>query len=152
MMQPENVWDYPRPPRLERVPYLLEVIWNEQTLASTRDGWRVLETSHPPTYYFPPADIRFALLASNPRRSWCEWKGQAVYWDVVGGPAAVAWSYPQPTADFAPLADALAFYPSPFVCRVDGQLVQAQPGDFYGGWITPNLQGPFKGPPGTLGW
>ncbi len=152
----ESVWDYPRPPRLERTRRRLEVDFAGEVVADTRAGWRVLETSHPPVYYLPPEDIRMDLLRSAGGGSFCEWKGIARYWDVVvGGREArkAAWSYPDPTPSFAPIRDHLAFYAGPMdECRVDGAVVTPQPGGFYGGWITPDVVGPFKGGPGSWGW
>jgi uncharacterized protein (DUF427 family) len=155
-MSPESVWDYPRPPRLEATSKRLQVIFAGVTVADTTRGLRVLETSHPPTYYIPPEDVRADLLVPSPRTSLCEWKGQARYWTVqVGEKEArnVAWSYPNPTRDFREIRDHLAFYPGPMdACFVDGEEVRAQAGGFYGGWVTRDLEGPFKGEPGTLGW
>ena len=152
----ESVWDYPRPPRLERFPFRLTVHHAGITLADSIGGFRVLETSHPPTYYIPQGDIRMDLLRRNERRSLCEWKGQARYFDLVlegRETEAIAWTYPKPVAGFVPLADTLCFYASKVDrCAVDGVEVKAQAGDFYGGWLTPNLKGPFKGGAGTLGW
>ena len=154
----ESVWDYPRPPRLERTEHRLEVVYGGQTIASTNQGWRVLETSHPPVYYIPPGDVNMDFVARiGAGGSWCEWKGQAAYFDVIvpGHPRLqrVAWAYPNPTERFAPIADHLAFYADPMDgCFVSGERVTPQPGRFYGGWITKDIQGPFKGGPGTMGW
>jgi len=152
----ESVWDYPRPPRLERTSRRLEVIFNGERIADTTNGWRVLETSHPPVYYLPPGDIRQEFLRRAGGGSHCEWKGMATYWDVVReGRVAekAAWSYPDPTPAFASIRDHLAFYPGPMdECRVDGEVVTPQQGGFYGGWITSDLVGPFKGEPGSWGW
>ncbi len=155
-MNRENVWDYPRPPRLESVPLRLTVRFAGQLIADTTRGWRVLETSHPPTYYFPAEDIDRSVLVPVPRRTVCEFKGEARYFDLVLGdrrsPAA-AWSYDRPAPRYADLAGAVAFYASRVdECRVGDWVVSPQAGDFYGGWITPNLDGPFKGGPGTRGW
>jgi uncharacterized protein (DUF427 family) len=110
------------------------------------------ETSHPPTYYIPPADINHALLGPVPgKHSFCEWKGSASYFTVAGRPSS-AWTYTNPTDGFLSIKDHVAFYPSKFECFVGDERVQSQEGDFYGGWITKNLQGPFKGGPGTMGW
>lgn len=152
----ESVWDYPRPPRLERVALRLRVFFAGETVADTVRGWRVLETSHPPVYYLPPQDVRMALLQPAPGRSWCEFKGSARYWSVeADGRSAerCAWSYPEPTPAYAPIADHLAFYASRVdACFVGEERVQPQPGDFYGGWVTARIVGPFKGAPGTRGW
>lgn len=125
-------------------------------MADTRSSVRTLETSHPPTYYIPPSDIDARLLRRAEGSSYCEWKGAAVYWDMVIGKTIlprIAWSYPSPSADFSILRDHIAFYAGPLdQCRVDGEIVTPQPGDFYGGWITGKLAGPFKGVPGSRGW
>lgn len=117
---------------------------------------RLLETSHPPTYYVPPDDVLAGVLRPARSGSVCEWKGQAVYWDVMLGEElipGVAWSYPSPTPAFAILKDHLAFYAAPFDrCTVDGEVATPQPGRFYGGWITSKVAGPFKGVPGSHGW
>lgn len=152
----ESVWDYPRPPALDPSDALVEVIFGGETVARSRAAFRVLETSHPPVFYIPPADVRMDLLQAAPGRSFCEFKGAATYWTVAaGGQTAprAAWSYPEPTPRFASIRDHLAFYPSMMeACRVDGETVLAQAGDFYGGWITSAVVGPFKGGPGTTGW
>ena len=155
----ESVWDYPRPAIAEPVDARLEVVFAGRTLASTARGVRTLETSHPPTYYFPPDDVDRARLRPNgARRSLCEWKGRARYFDVVDEATgrvaeAACWCYPDPSASFAALAGFLAFYPAAMdACRVDGELVRPQPGGFYGGWITSGVAGPFKGEAGTMGW
>ena len=126
------------------------------TLADTRSAWRTLETSHPPTYYLPREDVATNYLAPNSRRSLCEWKGQARYWDVaIDGEVieSACWSYAEPTPSFAPIAGYFAFYPEPFdECLVDGEQVIPQPGGFYGGWITSREAGPFKGIPGSRFW
>lgn len=152
----ESVWDYPRPPRLERVATRLRVVFAGETIADTSAGWRVLETSHPPVYYFPPGDVRQDLLRRAPGRSLCEFKGTAQYWNVVVGHACAAraaWSYPSPSSSFSALRDHLAFYAARVdACWVGDEQVSAQPGDFYGGWITSRIVGPFKGGPDTQGW
>lgn len=155
-MQPERVWDYPRPPRLERVPQRLRVVLAGVTIAETVAGFRVLETSHPPTYYLPRGDILAAALVPAAGQSFCEWKGVATYFDVVAGGRhleRVAWTYELPSPDFAALAGCVAFYAGPMdACFVDDEQVTPQPGGFYGGWVTRNLVGPFKGSAGTSGW
>ncbi len=152
----ESVWDYPRPPRLEDSSKHIQIIFNDVLIADTHQAKRVLETSHPPSYYLPPVDLRLEYFSQTARSTFCEWKGQAAYYTItVGDQQAVnvAWFYPNPTADFAALKDYVAFYPSRMqACYVDGELVQAQPGDFYGGWITSDIVGPFKGGAGTWGW
>lgn len=152
----ESVWDYPRPPRLEAVPDRIRVVFNGVTIADTTRALRVLETSHPPTYYIPPSDIQVEALVPTRKRSLCEWKGQARYFDVVVGGkrvAEAAWSYPAPVPAFAGLRDCVAFFAHAMdACYVGDERVQPQPGDFYGGWITSRVVGPFKGAAGTWGW
>ncbi len=152
----ESVWDYPRPPRVEPTSKLIRVVFNDVVIAETRRALRVLETSHPPVYYLPPADICMAYLTPAGRSTYCEFKGAARYWTLrVGDRAAenVAWSYPDPAPGFEAIRDHLAFYAAPMdACTVDGERVTPQPGGFYGGWITSDIVGPFKGEPGTLGW
>jgi uncharacterized protein (DUF427 family) len=152
----ESVWDYPRPPRLEDSQKHIQVIFNGVTIADTHRAKRVLETSHPPVYYIPPDDIQLDYLVRSPRSSFCEWKGQAGYYTVQVGDRQVqdaAWYYPKPTAKFASIKDYVAFYPGLMdVCYIDGEQVQPQPGGFYGGWITSDIVGPFKGSAGTWGW
>lgn len=154
--RPESVWGYPRPPRVEPSRERVRVIFAGVAIAETEHALRVLETSHPPVYYILIVDIRGGVLAPNPQRTWCEFKGEAAYFDVALGsrlePAA-AWHYPQPAAGYQDLAGHVAFYPGRMdACYVDGERVQPQEGDFYGGWITSRVTGPFKGGPGTRGW
>lgn len=157
-MKVESVWEYPRPPRLEASARHLMIVHAGVTIAETVRSMRILETSHPPVYYIPQADIAMELLRQSPRRgTFCEYKGVASYWDVrVPGSGVVdgaAWSYAKPSGSYAALKDYLAFYASRVdACSVDGERVVAQPGDFYGGWITSHVKGPFKGSPGTMGW
>jgi len=152
----ESVWDYPRPPRLEDSAKQVQIIFNGVTIADTRAAKRVLETSHPPVYYIPPEDIKMEHLAEIPRTSFCEWKGRGSYYTVSVGDrqaTSAAWFYPNPTPAFASIKDYVAFYPSRMeACYLDGEKVQAQEGDFYGGWITKDIVGPFKGGLGTWGW
>ena len=152
----ESVWDFPRPPRLERSPRRIRALAGGVALADSVRALRVLETSHPPTYYLPPEDARMDLLVPAEGSSHCEWKGRATYYDaVVEGRRyeRVAWAYPQPTPAFAQLAHHLAFYlPALEAGYVDEERAQPQPGGFYGGWITCDLAGPFKGVPGSWGW
>jgi uncharacterized protein (DUF427 family) len=152
----ESVWDYPRPPRLERFTGTIRIDLGGRTIAETDGAYRVLETSHPPVYYLPPQDIADGALVPAGGGSLCEWKGRAAYFDVVSGDVRrerAAWSYPRPTSAFAAMADYVAFYAGPMdACIVDGERVTPQPGGFYGGWITSNILGPFKGGPGTIGW
>ena len=153
----ERVWDYPRPPAIVVSPRPVRLELGGHVLAASQRALRVLETSHPPTIYVPPGDVDMTLLApSADRGTWCEFKGAARYLDGVDGErrvVAVGWTYPEPTPGYEALRDHVAFYPG----RVDGawlgdERVHAQEGDFYGGWITADLVGPFKGAPGTLGW
>ena len=153
----ESVWDYPRPPRLEATARRLRIVHGGVVIADTVRALRVLETSHPPVYYLPQQDLKMAVLRPSSRRgSFCEFKGVASYWDLAVAGAVVpgvAWSYGAPTRAYAALKDHLAFYASRVEeCTVDGERVQAQPGDFYGGWITSEVRGPFKGIPGSQGW
>ncbi len=152
----ESVWDYPRPPRMEDVDKKVKVVFGGETLAYTSRAKRVLETSHPPVYYIPPEDIRMEYLVPSAGTSYCEWKGRAGYYDIVAEERTerqAAWFYPEPTHFFESLEDYVAFYPSKMDnCWVGGEKVEAQEGDFYGGWVTPDIVGPFKGAPGTWGW
>lgn len=152
----ESVWDYPRPAVAEACHCHLVISHGGVTLAETRNGVRTLETSHPPSYYFPRDDIAMDRLEMSSRRSLCEWKGQASYFHVrIGGTVFqdVGWSYSSPTPAFTVLKDHIAFYAAPFDnCWVDGDKVIPQPGNFYGGWITPRVIGPFKGAPGSMLW
>lgn len=152
----ESVWDYPRPPRVELVAKKLVVIFAGITIAETNHGFRVLETSHPPTYYFPPGDVAREYLKRTRRISYCEFKGEAAYWTIVAGGRTAedaAWSYPKPPRAYDAIRDYFAFYAEPMdACFVGAERVTPQPGDFYGGWVTAEIQGPFKGGPGTQGW
>lgn len=152
----ESVWDYPRPPRLEASSRHIRVEFAGQLIADTHRAFRVLETSHPPVYYIPPGDIRMELLKPESGSSYCEWKGQARYYTVAAGDKTApraAWSYPNPSRAYAALRDHVAFYPGAMdACSVDGELARPQEGGFYGGWITDDVVGPFKGAPGTTGW
>ena len=152
----ESVWDYPRPPKLERTNKTLKIVFNGEIIAEATRAFRVLETSHPPVYYFPPDDVRMKFLTKNSDSSFCEWKGAANYYDLRVGEKLIenaAWFYPNPTKSFAEIKNFLAFYPSKMdACFVNDELVQSQAGDFYGGWITSEIVGPFKGGAGTFGW
>ncbi|MGD9701147.1 MAG: DUF427 domain-containing protein [Acidimicrobiia bacterium] len=151
----ESVWDYPRPPRLEPSTRRVRVELDGIVIAESSRALRVLETSHPPTYYVHPDDVVREFLERASGDSWCEWKGRAVYWTVQTATARVergAWSYRTPLVPFDELADHLAFYPALFSCHLDDERVMPQPGGFYGGWVTNDLAGPFKGGPGTMGW
>ncbi|MEM6464713.1 MAG: DUF427 domain-containing protein [Pseudomonadota bacterium] len=151
----ENVQSYPRPPLLELAPYRIVARAAGQVIVDTTEARRVCETHHPPTYYFPRGAIDAELLPAQ-GQSLCEWKGRAAYWSVKIGETVlsrVAWSYPQPTRDFAPIKDFVCIYPEALdSAEVDGMPVSAQPGDFYGGWVTENLTGTVKGGPGTRWW
>ncbi len=152
----ESVWDYPRPPRLEPTGELVEVVLGGVVVARSTRALRVLETSHPPTYYLPAGDFLPGALRPAAGTSWCEWKGQAAYLDVVGGDVVAeraGWTYPRPQPPYEALAGHVAVYPGRMDrCTVDGETVRPQPGDFYGGWITSRVAGPFKGEPGTRFW
>lgn len=153
----ENVWDYPRPPRLEPCGKAVEIHLGGERIAASDRAMRVLETSHPPTIYVPQEDfVPGALVPSPARQTFCEFKGTASYFDVHGGgevKEAAAWFYPEPVPAFAGLAGHVAVYPGLMErCVLGGEEVQAQEGDFYGGWITSDVEGPFKGAPGTRGW
>ena len=152
----ESVWDYPRPPRLEQFAGVITVELGGETIASTTRGWRVLETSHPPTYYLPQECFTAGALRRASGSSWCEWKGQASYFDLVTNTKRAqkaAWTYPHPTAGFEPIAGAVAVMAAAVDrCTVNGEVVVPQPGGFYGGWVTSWVTGPFKGIPGSMGW
>jgi uncharacterized protein (DUF427 family) len=147
----ESVWDYPRPPRVEPDARPVVVRAGDVVVASTRRALRVLETASPPTFYVPLADVEPNRLVPAAGASWCEWKGRARYWSLGGGPA-VAWSYEEPNPRYDVLRDHVAFYPARVACFVGGVRVEPQPGGFYGGWVTPEIVGPWKGDPGTEGW
>jgi uncharacterized protein (DUF427 family) len=152
----ESVWDYPRPPRVEATHKLVRVEFAGEVIAETTRAYRVLETSHPPVFYIPLEDVRGDFLRPSRRHTYCEFKGEASYYDLVAGEREVleaAWYYPEPSARYEVLRDHVAFYPG----RVDAawvgdEQVTPQEGDFYGGWITSEIEGPFKGGPGTAGW
>ena len=152
----ESVWSYPRPAIAEPSPAHIVIEHRGVILADTRASIRTLETSHPPSYYIPPTDIAPGLLRRAEGNSFCEWKGLASYWDVVIEGLVMphtGWSYANPGPGFASLRNYIAFYAAPFDrCSVNGETVTPQAGDFYGGWITSSLAGPFKGIPGSQGW
>jgi len=152
----ESVWDYPRPPLVEPSFHLIRVVFNGRTIAETNRALRVLETSHPPVYYIPPGDAQKRLLFPATHQSVCEFKGLATYYTLKVGEKVstnAAWSYHNPSSGYESLKDHVAFYPGQVdACYVNDERVQAQEGDFYGGWITSNIEGPFKGGPGTKGW
>jgi len=152
----ESVWDYPRPPRVEQPSKQVCVVFNETNIADTSRAFRLLETSHPPVYYIPPGDVQQQLLSRSDHQSYCEFKGLATYYTLkVNDKVSVnaAWSYHNPSIGYESIKDYVAFYPGRVdACYVDGERVQPQEGDFYGGWITSDIEGPFKGGPGTAGW
>jgi uncharacterized protein (DUF427 family) len=150
------VWDYPRPPRLEQEPRPVKIYFGDELIAETARALRVLETSHPPNIYVPIDSVVPGVLVPNSRHTVCEWKGRAHYFDVRAGgrsAAAAAWGYASPRDGFEGLVDHVSFYPARMdACYLGDELVQAQPGDFYGGWITKDVVGPFKGGEGSWGW
>lgn len=152
----ESVWDYPRPPAVHSTSSRVVITHLGRTIADTTSAIRVLETSHPPTYYLPRGDIALECIQEVPGHTWCEFKGEASYGDIViDGHRIVraVWWYENPSPGYHELRDHIAFYPGKFdSCTVDGEIVQAQEGDFYGGWITSAIAGPFKGGPGTSSW
>jgi uncharacterized protein (DUF427 family) len=152
----ESAWDYPRPPRVEPSHERVEVWLGEVRIAASTRSLRVLETSHPPTYYLPVDDFQPGALLATEGSSWCEFKGRATYFDVHGADAVApraAWTYPTPSPGFERIAGYVAVMPGAMQrCTVDGEVVRAQEGGFYGGWITARVVGPFKGGPGSWGW
>jgi len=152
----ESVWDYPRPPRVEASNKHIQVVFNGIVIADTHHAQRVLETSHPPVYYIPPEDVKMEYFTPTTHHSYCEFKGQASYYTIrVGGKNIPngAWYYPKPSRGYEAITNSIAVYPSQMdACYVDGEQVQPQEGDFYGGWITSDIVGPFKGGFGTWGW
>jgi len=152
----ESVWDYPRPPRVEPVHGHVTVELGGRVIAETTRAFRVLETSHPPAIYVPPEDFVPGSLVPTEGSSFCEFKGRAAYYDIVGAEATApraGWYYPEPSPGFGSIAGFVSVYPGRMDrCTIDGEVVQAQEGDFYGGWITANIVGPFKGAAGTWGW
>ncbi|MEA3276147.1 MAG: DUF427 domain-containing protein [Pseudomonadota bacterium] len=151
----ESVSDYPRPPRMEPDTRRVEVRREGKLIADSRRTCRVLETASPPTFYIPPADVAVELLRPASATSFCEWKGVAHYWALRIADASaepIGWSYPEPTDAFASIAGYFSFYPARVQCYLDGERVRPQPGGFYGGWVTGEIVGPFKGEPGTDHW
>ena len=152
----ESVWDYPRPPAVERVTRHIVAVLMGQVIVDSRQQWRVLETSHPPVYYLPPEDVAMEYLVPSDHRTFCEFKGVAHYYHLVVGDrrhSNAAWTYPDPGPSFESIAGHLAFYAWVFdELTLDGEQVIPQPGHIYGGWITSEIEGPFKGGPGTMGW
>ena len=152
-----SVWDFPRPPRMEPVPATVRVVFGGEIIAKSERAVRICETASPPGYYIPPADLLPGVLLPSARTSFCEWKGEARYWTIqVSGRAAAkdaAWSYPEPYPEFAAIKDYLAFSPRRMdACYVGDERVEPQPGFYYGGWVTRDLVGPFKGVPGSDAW
>jgi uncharacterized protein (DUF427 family) len=152
----EDVWAYPRPPRVEPVAQSVCIVFAGRTIAQTDAAFRVLETSHPPVYYLPPSAFADGVLEPASGQSFCEWKGAARYWTIrAGGRVAerAGWSYPDPHPAFAAIRDHVAVYAGPMdACFVGDEEVTPQPGGFYGGWVTKDLKGPFKGGRGSMGW
>lgn len=151
----ESVWDYPRPPRVERLDRRVRVTLGGETIVDVPEAIRVLETAGAPTVYVPLADVRSESLRPAVGSSFCEWKGAARYWDVVAGgmtASNAAWGYEEPAEAFAILRNCASFYPALVECRLDDEVVEAQPGGFYGGWVTAEIAGPIKGGPGSAGW
>lgn len=152
----ESVWDYPRPPRIEPCRRRVRVVHDGRGIVDSTNALRVLETSHPPGIYVPPRDVAPGALEPSSTRTLCEFKGEAVYWSLRDGARLlpdVAWSYPRPRPGFEEIGGFVSFYPARVeACYLDDERVRPQEGDFYGGWITSDITGPFKGGPGTLGW
>jgi len=156
-----NVHNFPRPPLLERTPRKLAIKWADKDVVSTTSAFWVLETTHPPTYYIPKSDVNsaFTLTQVPGKASLCEWKGRATYWQIKNPDTGEEvqsriWSYESPTKEFTDIKGYFSFYASgvPWECYVDDEKVEPQPGDFYGGWKTSDIEGPVKGGPGTWGW
>jgi uncharacterized protein (DUF427 family) len=152
----ENVQTYPRPPFIAPVVAPIRLMVDGIFVAETTAALRVCETHHAPCYYIPPGDIADGLLRPGGGRSWCEWKGTASYFDLMGASGNIqrgAWTYLHPREQFAAISGAVGFYLSDRVRGwVDGIEATPQPGNLYGGWVTPNLTGQIKGPPGTRHW
>jgi uncharacterized protein (DUF427 family) len=152
----ESAWDYPRPPCVEPSTRHVVVRFGGVTVADTRQALRVLETSHPPVYYIPPHHVRLELMTLSPLRTRCEYKGMASYYGISldgRGADTVAWVYTDPLPGFEAIRGHIAFYPGRVdEVFVDGERVTAQEGNFYGGWITSDVVGPFKGGPGSWSW
>jgi uncharacterized protein (DUF427 family) len=151
----ESVWDYPRPPIIASDRRLIQVRCNELLVAETTCALRVLETASAPGFYIAPTDVRLDLLKQSSGESHCEWKGAASYFDLYTSKEnihGVGWSYPHPRPAFSAIAGYISFYPAKIECYVNGERVQSQAGGFYGGWVTSDIAGPIKGPPGTQSW
>jgi uncharacterized protein (DUF427 family) len=156
LKSPRHVADFPRPPAIEAVSLPIRIVLAGETIALTASAWRILETTHPPTYYLPRSAFQPGALQRRPRTSFCEWKGIAQYFSVTGGgrtEADAAWGYDAPSPAYAALRDHVAVYAGRMdACFVGEEQVTPQPGGFYGGWITSDFVGPFKGTPGTEYW
>ena len=149
----ESCWDYPRPPIAEPTSKLIEVRHGDIEIARSSHGYKLMETASPPTYYVPHDEVSWDQLVQAPGSSICEWQGAAQYWALAADASEpVAWSYPRPRARFSNLKDYVSFYPGRVACFLDGERVAPQPGRFYGGWVTPEVVGPFKGEAGTGHW
>ena len=149
----ESVWDYPRPPAINRDPRTVQVKDGAVVIAGTTRSCKVMETASPPTFYIPLEDVNLDLLVRVDDQTYCEWKGSASYWALACRPdVAVAWSYERPRSRFNMIKDFIAFYPGRVDCFLDGEPARTQAGRFYGGWITSEVVGPFKGEPGTGHW
>lgn len=151
----ESVWDYPRPPDLRKESRRVRVLAGDNVVADSTEALRVCETASPPTFYIPPTDVNFDVLTRNTQHTWCEWKGRADYFDLTTESQlvpSVGWAYPNPNHHFAAIAEWLSFYANRVQCHVGSEAVQPQAGSFYGGWVTSEIVGPFKGDPGTGGW
>ena len=153
-----NPRNFPRPPSCEQTPRHLQVKWDGEIIADTKEAYWALETYHPPTYYLPPSSLKIPLNKTS-RTSMCEWKGKATYYEVTNPSNSNdvvknrIWSYDSPTSGFKAIKGYLSFYAGPWDCYVDGEKVESQPGDFYGGWLTSDIEkSSVKGGPGTLGW
>ena len=149
----ESVWDYPRPPRIDPSNAHIRVVHGDTLIADSTNAVRVLETSQPPAFYIPRSDVNMAVLTPSLGRSFCEWKGEASYFDLAGTRnEQVAWTYESPNDAFASIRQYVAFYAQKLECSVDGEVVDPNEGSFYGGWITSSVVGPFKGSPGSAWW
>lgn len=152
----ESVWDYPRPPRIEDTTKHIQIIFNGETIADTCRAKRALETSHPPNYFIPVEDVKMEYLTKSAHSTYCEWRGRGSYYTLTVGDRQaknVAWYYKEINPAYSELLGYIGFYPQPMdACYVDGEKAQPQAGDYYAGWITSDIVGPFKGEPGTRGW
>ena len=151
----ESVWDYPRPPICVKDPREVIVRYGDLVVAQSKQSMRVLETASPPTFYLPPTDVNLEFFIKTSGNSYCEWKGTATYWSLAIDDSEiknVSWSYESPTQEFVIIKSYLSFYPAKLNCTVDGEPVRPQPGGFYGGWVTDEITGPYKGKPGTGSW